>query len=164
MNEFVKLAFEHPPRCLDSFEQSPISEDPDENTAEFNVECKCGGKYFELIGELEPHLGMEPLINASCCECGDTHPVIDVNEFGYDAEYGHGTSYPVFIQGNAKFSCSECGGHELSLSLCFTYQFDSLDEFDGIEEDLVPNYFDVVGLIAKCTCGKINHIGDFECT
>jgi hypothetical protein len=163
MNEFVKLAFEHPPRCLDTFVSSQNSSAHDENAAEFNVSCKCGGKYFELLGELESDLGMEPLINAKCCTCGNTHKILDVNEYGYDAEYGHGTSYPMFIQGSTKFFCSECEGSELSVSLYFTYQFDSLDEFDGIDEALVPNYFDVVGLNARCGCGKVNYIGDFEC-
>lgn len=94
--------------------------------------------------------------------CNDRQLIIHVNEYGYDAEYGHGTGYPEMELGSEEYSCG-CNGIGFDLLIWFTYQFEQLSELEDVELESIPNYFDTVGISARCKCGVVNEIGSFEC-
>ena len=162
MNEFVELSKKYPPRCIEGYSLRTIDECFGGYTSEYGITCKCGSELFELVGELEPDLGMEPLIYTRCISCKKEMCIVNVNEYGYDAEYGHGTDYPEMVLGMDRYLCS-CNSSQFRIVVWFTYQFESIDDFKGIGVEKVSNYFDVVGVTAKCNCGETVQIGGFEC-
>ena len=151
-NEFVMLSRRYPPRCLNGLSVQYTDEMDDEYLSEFKLSCNCENSKFELIGENDEELGMAPVISSKCTQCEDEKLIIDVNKFGYDAEYRHGTGYPEMEHGQERYRC-KCGNTQLQVTLWFTYQFDSINDFQDLAIENISNYFDQVGIYAQCECG-----------
>jgi hypothetical protein len=110
-------------------------------------------------------MGLSGPITIRCPACSVEALLFDVERYGYDGEYGHGTAYEPLVGPLEHYSCRACGHHDFDTHPWFTYQFGSLAEFDGLSTELVPNYFDSFGIDLRCaSCATWCSIASYECT
>lgn len=115
-------------------------------------------------GILDSELGILGEIRTDCELCGADDLLLDVSRHGYDAEYGHGSSYAQPVGSVSGFRCLECGFDKFQVFPWFTYQFESLNEFEGIDSKRIPDFFDTFGIDLRCQqCSGISYIGSYEC-
>ena len=172
VSEFVALAKRHPPRCLASYSVIPDpsqvyswSGGDSDFAVSFAVRCKCGSSTLILVGIPDDEMGLYGPITTRCPACSAESLLFDVDQFGYDSEFGHGTGYKPPVGGLEQFVCNTCKHHQFETHPWFTYQFESLDEFDDLAPLLIPNYFDTFGIDLRCnSCAKWCSIASYECT
>jgi hypothetical protein len=164
----------HPPRCVRGFSATPMEfpqtkfdgHGEDLNPA-FALACHCGSTQHRVAGYKvstpEGSIFLSPLA-LECQACGKHSALLDTDEYGYDAELGHGSS-TLRMEGELRhFQCQACSSDRLSVFMRFEYPPDlfdgSFDDTGREKEDL----FSWVTCIGRCAhCSELWIVADFEC-
>lgn len=167
---FVVLAAKHPPRLLANFSARylgwPLPNWPDtpEYVCGFRIECSCGEAALQISGPTRDGKTIADPITVSCRSCGVSSVLFDLQRHGYDSEHGH-EYFGIPATGSPKcWTCGKCKNDTFIAEPSFSYQYESLDEFDGIEESRIPDFFDTFWITMECTkCGELSETDVWEC-
>ncbi len=167
-NEFVMLSHRYTPRNITGYQSKPITIAKytagfERFDSKFELTCQCNASALALYGILNDDLELLPPLATKCICCNKKITILDLSKHGHDGEYGHGSSYP--SDGDKLlYRCKNCTKSIFYLVAHYTYQFESLKEFEDIEQSKIPNYFDTFELEATCKqCGQVTCVGDYEC-
>lgn len=167
---FVVLAAKHPPRLLADFSAKylgwPLPNWPDtpDYFCGFRIECSCGQGALQVSGLTRDGVTITDPITVSCKSCGVARLLFDLTRHGYDAEHGH-EYFGLPATGSSKrWICNQCGNDAFFVEPSFTYQYESLEDFDGIEESRIPDFFDTFCITMECSqCGEVSEADAWEC-
>lgn len=165
----VEHAWVRPPRCISGFVAGAVR-DPEglgnvfDELAVFRLNCSCGGASWKILGYKHEEAGFVCPLALECASCGKVAELFDIQEHGYDAEFGHGCYGIRGTGAQERYQCSSCACEVFEALPSFSYQIEPIDDLGEQVVARIEDFFDGFGLDGKCiACSIVNSVSGYEC-